>query len=116
MKLKLFFILVFCCSIGGAQEYSNLKKKRLAVRDSISLDSISISPAYFKVVDKTGKTIDSSRYNINFSSSILTFKNKTEISADSIDVTYLPLPDFLTKTYQFYDPSIILDNDSRQEQ
>jgi hypothetical protein len=116
MKLKLFFILVFCCSIGGAQEYSNLKKKRVAVRDSISLDSISISPAYFKVVDKIGNLIDSSRYNINFSSSILTFKSKTEISADSIDVTYLPLPDFLTKIYQFYDPSIILDNESRQEQ
>ncbi|MFT6197049.1 MAG: hypothetical protein ACJAXY_001378, partial [Nonlabens sp.] len=116
MKLKLFFILVFCCFIANAQEYTNLKKKRVAVRDSIPLDSISISPAYFKVVDKIGIPIDSSSYSINFSTSILTFKNKMKIGTDSIDVTYLPLPNFLTKTYRFYDPSIILDNDSRQEQ
>jgi len=116
MKLKLFFILVFCCFMANAQEYTNLKKKRVAVRDSIQLDSISMSPIYFKVADKIGMPIDSSSYSINFSTSILTFKNKIEIGTDSIDVTYLPLPNFLTKTYRFYDPSIILDNNSRQEQ
>ncbi|WP_405378204.1 hypothetical protein [Nonlabens sp. Asnod3-A02] len=116
MKFKFFLILLFYSSIAGAQEYADLIKKRIAVKDSVLVDSISISPAYFKVMDKTGIVIDSSRYTIDYSRSLLLFKNKLEITTDSIDVVYNPLPDFLTRTYRIYDPKIILDNDSKQEQ
>lgn len=116
MKLKLFFILVLCCFTATAQEYSNLKKKRVVLSDSIQIDSVSINPSYFKLVDKLGKTIDTSLYKVNFSTSKLTLLNKSEVATDSIDIIYLPLPDFLTKTYRTYDPSIILNNESKQEQ
>lgn len=116
MKFRLLFILLLCCFITGAQEYNNLKIKRLAVNDSIQLDTISINPAYFKVVDKIGMPIDSASYTIDFSTATLIFKNKNTVVTDSIDITYLPLPDFLTRSYQTYNPAIILDNDSRQEQ
>ena len=116
MKFKLFFILVLYCSIAGAQEYSNLKKKRVAVRDSIMVDSVSINPFYFKIQDKIGMPIDSTQYRVDYSKALLILNSQTNIVTDSIDVTYLPLPDFLTKTYKQYDTNIILDNNSRQEQ
>ena len=116
MKFKLLFILVLCCSIAGAQEYSNLKKKRVAVRDSIMVDSVSINPFYFKIQDKIGMPIDSTQYRVDYSKALLILNSQTNIVTDSIDVTYLPLPDFLTKTYKQYDTNIILDNNSRQEQ
>ncbi|MEP0733745.1 MAG: hypothetical protein ABJC50_12935, partial [Nonlabens ulvanivorans] len=99
MKFKFFFILLCYSSIAGAQEYADLIKKRVAIKDSVLVDSISISPAYFKVMDKKGVVIDSSRYTIDYSTSLLLFKNKLEISTDSIDIVYNPLPDFLTRTY-----------------
>ena len=110
MKFKLLFILVLCCSIAGAQEYSNLKKKRVAVRDSIMVDSVSINPFYFKIQDKIGMPIDSTQYRVDYSKALLILNSQTNIVTDSIDVTYLPLPDFLTKTYKQYDTNIILDN------
>jgi hypothetical protein len=116
MKFRLLTILLLCCFITGAQEYNNLKIKRLAVKDSIKLDSVSINPAYLKVVDKIGMPIDSTSYTIDFSTATLIFKNKNTVVTDSIDITYLPLPSFLTRSYQTYNPAIILDNDSRQEQ
>ena len=116
MKFKLLFILVLCCSIAGAQEYSNLKKKRVAVRDSIMVDSVSINPFYFKIQDKIGMPIDSTQYRVDYSKALLILNSQTNIVTDSIDVTYLPLPDFLTKTYKQFDTNIILDNNSRQEQ
>ncbi|MEN8901593.1 MAG: hypothetical protein ABF247_09855 [Nonlabens sp.] len=102
--------------MANAQEYSNLKMKRVAVNDSIQIDSVSINPSYFKLLDKLGKTIDSSFYKVNFSTSQLSLLNRSKVTTDSIDILYLPLPDFLTRTYRSYDPSIILNNESKQEQ
>ncbi|MEN8815964.1 MAG: hypothetical protein ABF274_03705 [Nonlabens sp.] len=102
--------------MANAQEYSNLKMKRVAVNDSIQIDSVSINPSYFKLLDKLGKTIDSSFYKVNFSTSQLSLLNRSKVTTDSIDIIYLPLPDFLTRTYRSYDPSIILNNESKQEQ
>jgi hypothetical protein len=38
--------------MAGAQEYNNLKVKRVAVNDSIQIDSVSINPSYFRLMDK----------------------------------------------------------------
>lgn len=111
-------LLLFTLLIGlslQAQEISGLKKKRLAVRDSIQIDSISISPRYFSVRTKGGALIDSSFYKVSFGKSVLIFKEQYRFLNDSIDVIFQPLPDFITKVYQPEDPSVILSNNSRQE-
>ena len=83
MKFKFFLILLCYSSIAGAQEYADLIKKRIAVKDSVLVDSLSISPSFFKVMDKEGVLIDSSRYTIDYSTSLLSFKNKFSLNSPS---------------------------------
>jgi hypothetical protein len=110
-------VFIFLCSgIACAQEYDGVVKKRLAVSDTIPFHNISVNPNFFELKDKTGKAIDTSLYRVDYSKSLLIFKEKRFIATDSIDVQYLPLANFLTKSYQLYDPAIILGENSRQEQ
>lgn len=116
MRWKLL-ICCFCCSWwAGAQELDGIIKKRVAVNDSIRFHQMSVNPAYFEIRDKNGVVIDTSTYRVDFTKSVLILKQPESVATDSIDVKYLPLADFLTKSYQLYDPSIILGENSRQEQ
>lgn len=111
MKLILTFFLGFLCLCSFSQEQtSNYKTKKVAVRDSILVDSISINSSRFLVKLKSGTTVDSSFYKIDFSRAVLTFKKPIE--ADSIIIEYLRYPDFLTRTYKLLDKSIIVENTS----
>ncbi len=116
MKGKLLVFFLCCSYIASAQEVDGVVKKRLAVNDSISFHNISVNPNFFQLNDKTGKPIDTALYRVDYSKSLLIFTDKQLVVTDSIDVQYLPLADFLTKSYQLYDPSIILGENSRQEQ
>jgi hypothetical protein len=114
VALSLLFICMSLMSIQ-AQEGDGLKRKRMAARDSIQIDSISISPRFFSLRTKKGQLIDSTMYRIDFSKSLLTFKENYRFTTDSVDVTFQRLPDFITRIYQPSDPSVILANNSRQE-
>lgn len=116
MRLSIIFIAFLFSTVAVAQEFVNLKKKRLAVRDSISIDSVSINARYFKVLDKNGAVVDSTTYAVDFAKSLLRFNDTRFVQRDSIEVVYLPLPDFLTRRYQTYDQSMVLENTSRVEQ
>jgi len=115
MKYALALLFTLFCILASAQEYVNVKKVRRAVTDSIQLDSISINPSYFKMLDSRGMPIDSTAYKVDFVKAMLHIKDATAIKTDSIDIQFLPLPAFLTQTYQQYDPKIILENNSSQE-
>ncbi len=115
MKYCIAFLFTILCTLASAQEYVNVKKVRRAVTDSIQLDSISINPSYFKMVDSRGMSVDSTAYRVDFAKAMLLIKNKAAIKTDSIDIQFLPVPAFLTRTYQEYDPKIILPNESAQE-
>ncbi|OEK09449.1 hypothetical protein A8C32_12085 [Flavivirga aquatica] len=104
----LMFLIGFC---GIAQnQTSNYKTKKVVVKDSIRIDSISINPNYFKIKKKNGIVIDSTFYSIDFTKALLVLK-KT-IDTDSITIDYLKFPSFLTKTYKLLDDSIIVENNS----
>ncbi|WP_426432207.1 hypothetical protein ACPX19_06445 [Winogradskyella sp. HB-48] len=108
MKRFLFFLfLVVSFGIYAQENPTNYKKKRLAVTDSIIIDSVSINPSKFVVKTKQGIALDSTLYNIDFSKSILNFKQPVEL--DSIDVEYLRYPDFITKVYKQLDDDVIVD-------
>ncbi|MGJ8683065.1 MAG: hypothetical protein ACSHWW_00480 [Nonlabens sp.] len=115
MKYFITFLFTLVMALASAQEYENVKKLRRAVSDSIQLDSVSINPSYFKMVDRRGAAVDSAAYRVDFVNAILYVQDATAIKTDSVDIQYLPLPAFLTRTYQQYDPKIILDNESAQE-
>jgi len=109
MKLyvTLLIFLVGCC-LYAQDQTSNYRSKKVAVTDSIKIDSVSINNSWFLLKKKDNSTIDSTYYNIDFKKALLTFKKP--IDSDSIIIDYLRFPDFLTKTYKQLDESIIVDN------
>lgn len=102
----LFFCFSFC--VFAQNKSSNFKTKKVAVRDSIRIDSVSINSTSFSIKNKNGIIIDSSFYKIDFSKALLTFKKL--VQTDTIIIEYLRFPNFLTKTYKQLDSNIIVEN------
>ena len=110
MKYLLFIFLFCTASFLMAQEgTSNYKTKKLVVRDTIQVDSVSINPSSFEILDREGTIIDASQYTINFKTATLTFSESTPRN-DSITINYLKYPEFITRDYFSFDPKIIVEN------
>lgn len=94
-----------------AQEVQSLykTKKMLVARDTIFIDSVSINPSFFKILDKNNKVVDTSFYKINFQKSTLVF-NSNYISTDTLTIRYFELPKFLTQEYSIYDKKRVVTN------
>ncbi|WP_026978543.1 hypothetical protein [Flavobacterium tegetincola] len=111
--IKKVFICLLVIWISGlqAQEIPSLykTKKMLVSRDTIFIDSVSINPTFFKILDQNNHVIDSSFYKVNFQKSILVF-NSNYISADTITLRYFELPKFLTQEYSIYDQKRVVAN------
>tara|TARA_R110002049_G_scaffold309271_1_gene519797 strand:+ start:4594 stop:8016 length:3423 start_codon:yes stop_codon:yes gene_type:complete len=109
MKHLLTILLFFICFCALAQgQTSHYRIKKVAVKDTIIIENTSINSSFFKIEKKDQSIIDSTFYNIDFSKAILTFKKPVE--TDSIIINYLRFPEFLTRTYQQLDESIIVEN------
>ncbi len=109
MKFTLTFTLfLFFYSALAQDQTSNYRTIKVAVKDSIVIDSVSINSNRFIIKNKNGSPIDSSFYSIDFSKALLTFKKPVE--NDSIFIEYLRYPDFLTKTYKQLDEGIIIED------
>ncbi len=108
-------ILIFLVSLSGfAQDpTSNYKTIKVAVKDSIRIDSVSINSSLFSIKRKNNTLIDSTFYSIDFAKAILTFKKPVE--TDSIIINYLRFPDFLTKTYKQLNEAIIVESNDNLE-
>ncbi|MDP5082243.1 MAG: hypothetical protein NWP87_06255 [Winogradskyella sp.] len=106
------FILIILGSFGAlAQENSdNFRKKRLSVKDSIVIDSVSINPSKFVVKTKFDKILDSTLYTIDFAKAILRLKQPTDL--DTIQIEYLRYPNFLTRVYKQLDDNVIVERSS----
>tara|TARA_B110000114_G_scaffold166708_1_gene188090 strand:+ start:158 stop:3532 length:3375 start_codon:yes stop_codon:yes gene_type:complete len=82
--------------------------KKLAVSDTVQIDSVSINPSNFSISNLKNEAISPSLYTIDFENALLTFPNS--VDTDSIKVTYLSYPRFMTKTYQELDERIIVNS------
>ena len=78
------------------------RTKKIAVRDTITLDSVSINPILFELRTTNGTLLDSTQYSVDYAKSILTLSRKQELP-DSITATYRVYPDFLTRSYAKFD-------------
>ncbi|WP_405575159.1 hypothetical protein [Winogradskyella sp. Asnod2-B02-A] len=115
MKIAISFILMLSVFWGFSQEQdSNFRQKKVAVKDSIKIDSVSINPSRFAVRTKDNKIIDSTLYSVNFAKAILRFKQPTEI--DTIQIEYLRYPKFITKVYKQLDDEVIIERSSQFQQ
>ncbi len=109
MKYKAVILLFLLCSAASAQDVlSNFRTIKVAVADSILIDSVSINPNRFTLRTKSGVRLDSTFYEIDFARAVLILK-KT-VPSDSVEIDYLRYPNFLTRTYRLLDPNIIVED------
>jgi len=107
-------LLLLCCvtALYGQEPTSPYKSVRaLPVQDTLQVDSVGINPSYFRIQDALGNAVDSTYYNIDYATGTVTFKNGFT-PQDSLTVSYLPYPEFLTKKYSIYDPNRVVANDA----
>ena len=109
MKLLVTLSLLILGVFATAQEQNpNHKSKTVALTKEIKIDSVSINPTYFVLRYKNNTTIDTSFYDVDFQKAILTFRKP--LVTDSVVINYVKYPEFLTKTYQLFDKSVIVEN------
>ena len=109
MKYCFTILLLISFTYSWSQEVSSLyRTKKLAVSDTVQIDSVSINPSNFSILNLKNETISPSLYTIDFENALLTFPNT--VDTDSIVVSYLSYPSFITKTYQELDESIIVNS------
>ncbi|REE27740.1 hypothetical protein DFQ09_101577 [Winogradskyella pacifica] len=115
MKYAILIILIIGSFSAMAQENpSNYIKKKIAVKDSIQIDSVNINPSLFKIRTNDNKIIDSTLYTVDFVKAILRFKQPIE--TDTIQIEYLRYPKFLTNVYQQLDDTVIIERSSEFQQ
>jgi len=113
MRSHLFLLLVLYIGVSSAQELpSNYSIKKVAVKDTLFIDKVSINPIYFKITDNNGLTISPDDYQLDFSKSRIVFKKEVIHSNDSLTIRYLKYPEFLTKDYFIIDTNVIVKSSS----
>lgn len=113
MRLYLSAFAFFWGWFVFAQEPPNVyRTQKVAVQDSIRLDSVGINPNYFRVTTDNNQIVDTSAYTINFQTATLYLKKDFLAETDSVEVAYLKYPSFLTKVYAEYDSKIIVKDKS----
>ena len=110
--IGLLIILVSFCGFSQSQN-SIYKTKKVAVKNTIKIDSVSINSNSFSIRKKDKTIIDSTYYSVDFAKATLTFKKPIE--TDSIIINYLNFPEFLTKTYKQLDDNIIVENNDQNQ-
>ncbi|WP_378184202.1 hypothetical protein [Aquimarina sp. SS2-1] len=103
-----FLLLLSTQTLLGQDTSINFRSKKMRVTDTIQIDSVSINSYDFKVISKQGVVIDSSLYKVNFENALMMLSPQIESENDSITIQYYRYPDFLTKKYFEFDPSIIV--------
>ncbi len=103
-----FLLLLSTYTIYGQDISGNFRSKKVPVTDTIRIDSVSINPFKFKLLSKQGNAIDSTFYKVNFENASVILSPEIQAQNDSITLQYYRYPDFLTKKYFEFDPSLIV--------
>ncbi|MCF6279287.1 MAG: hypothetical protein L3J14_02960 [Flavobacteriaceae bacterium] len=110
-KVLLILLFLFGVFAQAQIDSKNFRSKVFTVqKDSVLIDSVSINPFHFKVLNTDKTVIDSTQYSIDFSKSILIIDKE---KYPSIEVEYYAYPKFLTKTYFKFDKKLIVQNPTK---
>ncbi|GGE35231.1 hypothetical protein [Psychroflexus planctonicus] len=115
MREWLLVFVLGCLTWGVQAQEQTYVTKKLATKDSIVLDSVSISSLNFKVQKLNLDTIPVSAYHADFMKAILLPSKQLQQENDSLVVSYTRFPSFLTKTYKNLDEHIILPANASEE-
>lgn len=100
---------------GYSQSASNVRQAFLNTRaDTIKIDTLSIIPGSFFMINNDGSFIDTMAYFVNYSSAFLVWnKNSTKYTAitnDSLKTVYRVFPFLFTKSFKHKEKGIIEKN------
>lgn len=100
-----FFLCIGALTFAQNTATDFRSTKVLVVSDTIQIDSVSINPLKFKVLDRQLRLIPYTEYQVNYSEAFLVIDSKkyTEIT-----IQYYRFPDFLTRTYSPFDKKYIV--------
>lgn len=110
MAKKGVFIIFLCMAtaISGQTTSEDFRSKKVFVaKDTIQIDSVSINPLKFKVLDTNLNPIPFSEYQVNYSEAYLIIDAK---KYPEITIEYYRFPDFLTRVYSPFDKNLIVPN------
>ena len=93
-----YYYLLFLLWTGLALGQTD-QQRTVAVQDTIVLDSAGINPIRFKVLQKNGTSLDPSAYYIDYEKGVLVLDRSRLANTDSLKVSYVPYPEYLTKRY-----------------
>ena len=110
MRTIVVLLLCFQFQAWSQTFNSNYRDKRLKANDSIVLDTVAINSSYFKVYSLSGELINKDLYKVDFEKATLYLNELFE--NDSVRVSYLKYPRFLTKKYYHINPSVIVPSNS----
>ena len=87
------FIFLWGLTTVVAQTFPDAyRTKKVAVQDSIRLDSVNINPNYFKLITTQNQVIDTSNYDVNYQTATLYLKKEALNDSDSLHEEYLKYP------------------------
>ncbi|HUH26118.1 MAG TPA: hypothetical protein VLY87_05790 [Flavobacterium sp.] len=111
MEKRCWILICLLCFVGLQAQNNSLYKTKIVVSDSlthtIQLDSVALNNNYFKITNKQELPIDSLNYSVDFNKAQLILKQPLN---DTLVISYLNYPDFLTQTYALYDTKRIVPN------
>ncbi|NOU18503.1 MAG: hypothetical protein HOO91_13180 [Bacteroidales bacterium] len=109
---QLTFLILINISLF-AQSYTNKRIiKTVAISDTIKLDTLSIIPSSFFMIDNNGRTIDSTYYKLMYSESILIPSTKLKEQSNTYSAVYRVFPLSFSKEYFNKDRSKFFSPDS----
>ncbi len=96
---------------GLSQDLSSThRNKKVAVADTIIVDTLSLNPVRFQINDTQGKLIDPAAYRMDFETGRLWLSDSLRQRIDSVSIAYTRYPNFLTRKYFTFDPKLIVEN------
>src|SRR5690554_4356570 len=116
MRCQLLVFFLFVTTLGFAQDgNSNYIVKKVAVRDTVVLDSAGINPKRFVILDNEGNLPNPFSYRIYFKKGIVFFSEELNHLQDSLTIEYVQYPTFLTREYFTLDRKIIVENTGQMD-
>lgn len=103
--------MVFCLSawVQGQTGPDKIKTRILEIQsDTTRIDSLSLNPYYLEVFDEKGEEIDPKYFEVDFSKALFIRRDSLIDIGDSVEVHYMELPHFMTRSYQAFDPTLIV--------
>lgn len=108
---RILVLAVFCLS-AWAQAQIGTRESRIknleVLSDTLRIDSVSISPYYFEVYDEKGNEIDAGSYSVDPAKGLFISGDDFPYRGGVIEVRYERLPDFMTRSYQAFEPDLIV--------